>query len=270
MQDTLPVAVIQMNAGLDRAANVATAERMVREAAAAGAQFVLLPELFNAYGQLDLVVKQAEPIPGPTSELMAQLARQLSIYLCAGSLCEQSPTPGKGYNTSLLCDPRGNVVACYRKLHLFDVEIPGQFRVTESRAMLPGEEIVLTELPIGRVGQAICYDLRFPELFRRLVDQQMEILAIPSAFTASTGRDHWEVLLRARAIESQCYVLAPNQFGTHGEGLASYGGSLIIDPWGKVLARASLDSEEILYAELHADVITQVRRRLPALAHRRL
>jgi nitrilase len=136
--------------------------------------------------------------------------------------------------------------------------------------MLPGDDVVLTELPIGRVGQAICYDLRFPELFRRLVDQQLEILAIPSAFTASTGRDHWEVLLRARAIESQCYILAPNQFGTHGEGLASYGGSLIIDPWGKVLARASLDSEEILYAELHADVITQVRRRLPALAHRRL
>jgi predicted amidohydrolase len=270
MQASLHVAVIQMNARLDVAANLATAERLVREAAEAGAQWVLLPELFNCYGPLEEVVQQAEPIPGPTSQRLAGLARELQIYLCAGSICEQSATPGKGYNTSLLLAPSGDTVGCYRKLHLFDVEIPGQFRVTESQAMLPGDKVVLTALPLGRVGQAICYDLRFPELFRALVDQRLEILAIPSAFTASTGRDHWEVLLRARAIESQCYVLAPNQFGAHGAGLASYGGSLIIDPWGKVLARAALDKAEILHAELHDDVLMQVRRRLPALAHRRL
>lgn len=270
MKRVARVAAVQMNAGTDKEANLQTAERLTREAAARGAELVVLPELFSVYGSLADVVRQAEPIPGPSSERLSALARELQIVLCAGSIGESAAQTGKGYNTSLLFDRDGALLAMYRKMHLFDAEIPGKVRVFESEWIAPGEEIAATRTSLGVVGQAICYDLRFPELFRALVDRAMEILCFPSAFTAATGRDHWEVLLRARAIENACYIIAANQFGLHGASLASYGGSLIIDPWGEVLACAPLDAEAVLVADLHDERLQQVRAQLPALRHRRL
>jgi predicted amidohydrolase len=270
MKETLRAAVVQMNAGLDKLQNLATAERLVREAANAGAELILLPELFNAYGDLREVVALAEPIPGPTSARCAALAKELNVTLAAGSLCEQSGSAEYGYNTSLIFGPDGELRAKYRKIHLFDVEIPGRVSVCESRCIRPGESAQCIATPLATLGQAICYDLRFPELFRALAAQQMEVLLLPSAFTATTGRDHWEVLVRARAIENQSYVLAANQYGAHGEQLASYGGSLIVDPWGEVLARAPLDQEAVLIVDLTHERLQQVRTRIPALAHRRL
>lgn len=269
MQTTLRAGVVQMNAGLDKGQNLASAERLVREAASRGAQLVVLPELFNAYGPLRDVVAQAEPIPGPTSERCAALARDLQITLCAGSLCEAGAAAGRGYNTSLVFGPDGALLSRYRKLHLFDVEIPGQISVCESDSICPGDGLGLITTPLATLGQAICYDVRFPELFRALADERMEVLLLPSAFTAPTGRDHWDVLVRARAIENQCYVLAANQWGAHGAHLASYGGSLIVDPWGAILARAPLDAEGVLVADLSAERLAQVRQRVPALRHRR-
>lgn len=270
MQNTVRVAVIQLTAQLDKAANLANAQRLLRAAAREKPQLVVLPELFNAYGDLAEVARQAEPIPGPTSTLLAQLAQELGIVLCGGSLCEQNSRPGQGYNTSLLLDAQGRIIARYRKMHLFDVDLPGQVSVCESQSMCPGEDVVVTATSVGNIGQAICYDLRFPELFRQLSQRGAELICIPSAFTAATGPAHWEVLLRARAIENQCYVLAANQYGAHSAKLASYGGSLIIDPWGEVLARGALDRDEILIADLSAERLQSVRTRLPALAHRRL
>lgn len=269
MKPTARVAAIQMNAGLDKESNLQTAERLVRDAAARGAELIVLPELFSAYGSLAEVVRQAEPIPGPSSTRLSALARELQVVLCAGSICE-SAAEGKGYNTSLLFDRDGWLLATYRKMHLFDVEIPGKVRVRESESIVPGQEVVATRTELGVVAQAICYDLRFPELFRALAERGMEILCFPSAFTATTGRDHWEVLVRARAIENACYIVAANQFGSHGGSLASYGGSLIVDPWGEVLARAPLDTEAVLVADLHDERLQQVRAQLPALRHRRL
>ena len=224
MQHLIRVAVIQMNARIDKEANLATAERLLRAAALEKPQLVVLPELFNAFGDLSAVVQQAEPIPGPTSNLLSAWAKELGVVLCAGSVCEQSSAPGRGYNTSLLFDYDGALLARYRKMHLFDVELPGQVSVCESRWMQAGEDVVMTATRLGNIGQAICYDVRFPELFRRLAQCGAEIVCVPAAFTATTGPAHWEVLLRARAIENQCYVLAANQYGAHDAKQASYGG----------------------------------------------
>jgi predicted amidohydrolase len=269
MIENLRVGVVQMNAGLDKAMNVAAAERLVRSAATQGAQLVLLPELFDAYGPLAEVVLQAEAIPGPTSERFSALARELGIYLAAGSICEHA-ADGKGFNTSLLFGPDGTTLAKYRKLHLFDIEIPGKVSSKESDSMLPGNEVAVAHLPWGVIGQAICYDLRFPELFRTLALQGMEVLLLASAFTATTGRDHWEVLVRARAIENQCYLLAANQYGAHGAAMRSHGESMIIDPWGRMLARAPLDAEAVLVADLSAQMLRETRARILALVHGKL
>lgn len=267
---TVRAGVIQMNAGLDLSRNLATAERLVRQAAAAGAQLIVLPELCTAYGPLRDVITLGEPIPGPASALFASLAAELQVLLCAGSLCERAPDAARGFNTSLLFDAHGQLLAQYRKVHLFDIDIPGQVCSRESDFMQPGTQIKAVPTSLAVIGQAICYDLRFPELFRKLARQGMEVLLLPSAFTATTGRDHWETLVRARAIENQCFVLAANQYGAHGEKMASYGDSLIVDPWGHILARAPLDKEAVLIADLEATQLLQVRERIPALQHRRL
>jgi predicted amidohydrolase len=269
MQDVI-AACVQLNSGENKRQNLATATRLIEEAAKAGANLVALPEMFNGLGRFEAVVDAAEPIPGPTSEAMSALAARLKIILCAGSICEQSETPGKGYNTSLLFDRDGTLVSRYRKIHLFDYHVPGEVTYTESRFMLPGERVVHARLPEMCVGHATCYDLRFPELFRRLSDSGTEILLTPSAFTQSTGRCHWEILLRARAVENQVFVVAPNQCGRHSPELVTYGHSAIVDPWGEVLAMAGGDQEEVIYAELKAERLAEVRRLLPVLTHRRL
>ncbi len=262
------VAAVQLTSGADKSANVAAAIDSVRCAAGRGASLIVLPELFTGLGDPARLVAQAEPIPGPTIDALAQVARACRVTLVAGSIAQRAAQPGKVYNTSVLIGPDGALLAAYRKMHLFHIDLPGKLQVREADVMLPGEQIVVTATNVGRLGQAICFDLRFPELFRQLVDQGAEVVALPSAFTTSTGPDHWEVLLRARAIENQVYVIAANQFGPHGPHLASHGRSMIIDPWGLVLATAR-DGPSVIVAELDPAVVQEVRERLPALKCRR-
>ena len=268
MPDNYRVATVQMHAGSDKAANVAIATRLVSEAASAGAKLVVLPEFFNLLCSLDEMVQQAELIPGATSEAMRALAAEHQIMLLAGTFCERAEQPGKAYNTSLLFDPEGQELARYRKMHLFDVELP-EVTFQESRCIVPGAGVVATPTTLGCLGQATCYDLRFPELFRQLAQRGMEVLLFPSAFAASTGRAHWEVLLRARAIENQAFVIAANQYGQHTPNLTTYGHSMIIDPWGEILAEAA-EGDAVVVADLDFNRLIEIRRRLPALAHRRL
>jgi predicted amidohydrolase len=262
-------AVIQMTSNSDKAANLEKAERMIRLAAARGAQLVGLPETFNWRGKRSDEAAAAESLEGETLTVMARLACELEIYLLAGSITEHVPGESRRYNTSVLFAPDGARLAAYRKIHLFDIDLPGRVTVKESEAKLPGSEVVTAATNLGTVGLTVCYDVRFPELYRRLVYAGATILTIPSAFTFPTGEAHWEVLMRARAIENQCYVLAPAQFGTNVHGFSDYGNSMIVDPWGRVLARAS-DQEGVLIAPIDMDYLARVRRELPSLTHARL
>jgi predicted amidohydrolase len=262
---------VQLKAGSDRAENLRRARGLIESAAAAGAELVVLPELFAWRGlQSDEATAGAEAIPGPSSELASELARRLGIHLVAGSILERGAAAGRCYNTSLLFGPDGALLGRYRKIHLFDVCIEGAVVASESRTRDPGGEPVCVETELGRIGMSICYDLRFPELFRRLADAGAEIVVLPAAFTAPTGAAHWHTLVRARAIENQCYVLAPNQFGPTLHGYCDYGHSLIVDPWGEVLAEGGDAREEVLHAALSDQRLAEVRRGLPSLANRRL
>jgi predicted amidohydrolase len=269
MESVLIAAAVQMSSGSDKRANLDRAETLVRSAAKQGAGLVVLPEVFGWRGPRGTEGEFAEPIPGPTSGRLGALARELRIHLQPGSITEAIPGERRCYNTALLFAPNGELVARYRKIHLFDVEIPGQVTAKESEARAPGRETVAVSTAIGSIGLSVCYDLRFPELYRRLVRAGAEILCIPSAFTFPTGAAHWEPLVRARAIENQCYVIAPDQCGTSPNGYRDYGGSMIVDPWGAVVARAS-EGESIILAEIRLDYLRKVRKELPCLTHMRL
>jgi predicted amidohydrolase len=265
-------AAIQMNSTEDCERNLATADRLVRAAAARGATLVVLPEKWNMLGTTEQQVAGAEGLDGPAIEWARATARELAIDLVAGSIVERipSPTPATGSkqaNTSVHVAPDGELLGVYRKIHLFDVEIAGTV-YRESDAVDAGDEVVTSTLANGaELGMAICYDLRFPELFRILTLRGAHVLVLPSAFTLATTRDHWEVLLRARAIENQCFVVAANQIGVHPPGDASGGRSLIADPWGTVLATAP-DDEGYAIAELDLERQRAIRTRLPSLANR--
>jgi predicted amidohydrolase len=261
-------AAVQLTSGAQKSENLATASRLVEEAARRGAQLVVLPELFNCLAAPERIVSQAETIPGPTSTAMSQLASRLRVTLVAGSIAERVEGCDKVFNSSLVFSPDGRQLACYRKIHLFDVDLPGHVTFQESRIMEPGDRLVAVQTAVAKLGQATCYDLRFPELFRRLVDAGTQLFCIPSAFTATTGRDHWEPLLRTRAIENQVYVVAPNQFGHNSPSIQTYGRSMIIDPWGVPLATAA-DGEGVITAEIDLDREAEIRARLPSLRHRR-
>lgn len=261
-------AAIQMNSTGDRARNHATADRLVRAAATDGATLVVLPEKWNVLGTPEQLAAGAEPLDGPSISWARAIARELGIDLIAGSIVEQIDGRAKHANTSVHVGPDGELRAVYRKVHLFDVEVAGTV-YRESDGEDPGEELVTTTLADGTdLGMAVCYDLRFPELFRILTLRGARVLALPSAFTLATTRDHWEVLVRARAIENQCFVVAANQIGEHARGKASGGRSLIADPWGTVLATAA-DAEGCALAELDFDRQAEIRAMLPSLAHRR-
>ncbi|MGH7895335.1 MAG: carbon-nitrogen hydrolase family protein [Candidatus Binatia bacterium] len=262
-------AVVQMSSGTDRTANLRRAEDLVRAAAGRGARLVVLPEVFAWRGIEVGDQHAAETVPGPTSETMSALARGLGIFLCMGSILEAVPGEARRYNTSYLVDPSGGVAARYRKIHLFDVDLPGRVAVRESATRLCGDAPVVAPTALASLGCSICYDLRFPELYRQLAQAGAEVLLVPSAFTFPTGAAHWEVLCRARAIENQCYLLAANQTGPSPHGHQDYGNSMIVDPWGTVIARAG-DGEGIATAELDGAYLARVRRELPALTHRRL
>jgi predicted amidohydrolase len=261
----LRAAVVQLNSTGDKAGNLATAERLVRAAAADGAELVALPEKWNLLAAGEELLAGAESLEGPTLTAARGWARELGIHLLAGSISERGGE--KAFNTSVLIGPDGEDLAVYRKLHMFDVDVGG-VAYRESAHERAGEEIVLGSVDGPSLGLSVCYDLRFPELFRILALRGARILAVPSAFTAATGRDHWEVLLRARAIENQVFVLAPNQVGAAPPHFASYGRSAIVDPWGVVLATAP-DEECFVAAELDLAAQERVREALPSLANRR-
>lgn len=263
----LRVGLVQLNSRHERAANLDAIERLVGEAAARGARFVLLPEHAPYLGPAAGYQEGAEAIPGPTSARFADLARRHGLYLHAGSMVERTDIPGKYANTSLVFDPTGALIARYRKIHLYDVEIPGRVSMRESDRVAPGDAIVTVPIAGVTVGLAICYDLRFPELFRLLALQGAEVLVNPAAFTLYTGRDHWEVLLRARAIENQAWMLAAAQWGAHEPHGACYGRSLVVDPWGTVVAQAS-DGVGVVVTEIDTALVGKVRTELPSLANR--
>jgi deaminated glutathione amidase len=259
---------IQLNATGDTDRNLESADRLVRQAASLGAELVALPEKWTVLGTREHMEAGAEPLDGRAITWARGIARELGIDLVAGSFFERVPGREKGANTSVHVGPDGELKAVYRKIHLFDVEIDGA-RYAESEAEQPGDEIVVTELADGtKLGLTVCYDLRFPELYRILVLRGAVVITVPAAFTLPTTRDHWEILLRARAIENQCFVIAPNQLGDHPGGLRSGGRSMIVDPWGLVLAGAP-DGETAIVVDLDLGRVDEVRRRVPSLAHRR-
>ncbi|MBI2892232.1 MAG: carbon-nitrogen hydrolase family protein [Deltaproteobacteria bacterium] len=264
-------AVVQLTSVADVAKNLARARELVGAAADRGASVVLLPENFAFMGPEADRVALAEPVPdgGPILAVLRELATNRRIHLIAGGFPERSDDPARTYNACLFVDPRGQIVGHYRKIHLFDVAIPDGARYEESRTVLPGREPVVATTELGTIGLSVCYDLRFPELYRELVRRGAEILVVPSAFTAYTGKDHWHPLLTARAIENQCFVLAAAQVGRHDSKRVTYGHSIILDPWGRALAEVA-DGDAIALAELDPAALERARRELPALQHRRL
>jgi predicted amidohydrolase len=265
----LMAAVVQMTSTADAERNLATAERLTAEAAARGAGFVALPENFAFLRSTGDPAPEPQAVDGPWVRRMAESARRHRLTLLLGSLPERSPDAGKVHNTSVLLGPDGAVLAVYRKIHLFDIDLPGLEHLKESREVAAGREVVVADAPFGPLGMTVCYDVRFPELYRALARRGARVMAVPSAFTDRTGKDHWEVLLRARAIENLAYVVAPAQVGVHGKGRASHGHALIVDPWGTVIAQVP-DGEGIALAELDFGRQDRLRKELPALAHIRL
>ncbi len=264
---SLRVAAVQLNSTADRSANRQAAELHTRAAAADGATLVVLPEKWSVLGGEADLLAGAETLDGPAIAWARALARELSIDLLAGSIVERRPGSERLANTSVHVGPDGELRACYRKIHMFDVEVDG-VEYHESALEQAGEEIVCSETAHGiPLGLSVCYDLRFPELYRILAVRGALVLTVPAAFTLATTRDHWETLLRARAIENQAFVIAANQTGDDGAGHRSGGRSAIVDPWGIVLAQAA-DREGHIVADLDLDGQAEIRRRLPSLANR--
>jgi len=261
------IAVLQMNSGEDKAANVETALRLIDDAAATGARLVVLPEIWTFLGNDEGNRANAEPIPGPVSDALAAKARQHGIYLHGGSMLEKRIGEPKLFNTTVVFDPSGEIVAQYSKIHMFDVVLDGVASYQESNSVQRGEEIVTFDMDGTSVGLAICYDLRFPELFRILRLRGADLIVLPAAFTMTTGKDHWEVLIRARAIENQVYMVSCGQFGPDASGKWCYGRSLVADPWGTVLGTAP-DREYVLRATVDLDYLQKVRRQVPSVENR--
>ena len=268
----LRVACVQMNTGADVAANVRTALELVEVAADLGARLVALPETWAFKGRREGMLATAEAPDGPSNRALAGLAARRGVWLLAGSAYEPAPSAGRVYNTSALFDLAGALLAVYRKIHLFDVT-SGAVEYRESEEVDAGDGIVTADVDTAdgvpvRLGLSICYDLRFPGLYSSLALRGAQVLCVPSAFTAYTGAAHWEVLLRARAIETGCFVIAPDQTGEHLPGRACFGNSMIVDPWGSVLARVD-EGIGVCVADLELARLDEVRRQVPSLEHRR-
>ncbi|MGA2776667.1 MAG: carbon-nitrogen hydrolase family protein [Steroidobacteraceae bacterium] len=266
------VAAIQMTSGHVVAENLAVAGKLLRDAKDAGAEVACLPENFAFIGLRDVDKQKIAEADGagPAQSFLREIARELKLWILAGTINIRSDTESKVANASLLIDADGKRVARYDKIHLFDVTIPGrdeQYR--ESNTVEPGSNIVVADTPVGRLGMSVCYDMRFPELYRELVSRGAEWLAMPAAFTVPTGRAHWETLLRARAIENLCYVVAPAQAGVHTSGRETYGDTLIVDYWGQVLSRLEKGSG-VITADIDLAAQAETRTRFPALENRQL
>ena len=260
-------AAVQLNSTGDTARNLAAADRLTRAAAADGADLIVLPEKWTALGDDDQIAAGAEPLDGPAVGWARDTARELGVDLVAGSIAERRAGRERLSNTSVHVGPDGEVKAVYRKIHMFDVTVDGvEYR--ESAHEDPGDEVVLSRTAGGvGLGLSVCYDLRFPELYRILAVDGARVIALPAAFTKVTGAAHWEVLVRARAIENQAFVVAADQVGRSGDGKESFGGSMIVDPWGEVLARAP-DEECFVAADLDLERQERIRSELPSLANR--
>jgi deaminated glutathione amidase len=263
----ITAAAIQMSSTPNKEENLDTAERLIRSAASSGAGLIALPELWNCHGLEGVYRENAEPVPGPTTEFLGGLAQELGVYLLGGSILEGDPSSAKLHNTSTFFGPDGRMTAVYRKIHLFDVKAPDR-EYLESRTIAAGTEIVTAKAGAATVGLSVCYDLRFPELYRLLALRGAEVLAVPAAFTLQTGKDHWELLLRARAVENQVYVVAPAQWGRKADGRWTYGRSIIVDPWGTVLSQCP-DRDGYALATLDLHYLHSFREEFPALKHRR-
>lgn len=269
MPGQVRIAAIQTVSGPDIADNLRTAEALLDEAARRGAQIVALPEYFGLLSadERAKVLARERPGRGVIQHMLAEAARRHGLWIVGGTLPMEADTPERVRNSVLVFDPQGRQVARYDKIHLFGFDNGGE-RYDESRTIEPGTQAVALDTPLGRLGLSVCYDLRFPELYRALGAPDM--VFVPSAFTATTGRAHWETLLRARAIENQCYVIAPAQGGEHPGGRRTWGHSMIIDPWGEILACRSEDGPGLVLADLEPQRLATVRQQLPALAHRRI
>ena len=256
-----------MSSTPEKAENMETAERLIREAVSAGAGLVALPELWSCHGLEKVYRENAEPVPGPTTEFLGGLARELGVFVLGGSILEGGPGDQKLRNTSAFFDPSGDMVAVYRKIHLFDVKAPDR-EYLESNTIAPGDEVVTVKAGPTTLGLSVCYDVRFPELYRLLAARGAEVLTVPSAFTLQTGKDHWELLLRARAVENQAFVVAPAQCGQKADGRWTYGRSMIVDPWGTVLAQCP-DRDGYALAVLDLDYLDRLRTEFQTLKNRR-
>jgi deaminated glutathione amidase len=269
-KDELSVAALQLNSQADVATNLESCRRLVGRAARRGAELVLLPENFAYFGPEAGKLRVAESVAGgPIAKALAEMAREFGVCVVGGGFPEQSSDPQRPHNTLLVLGADGSQLAVYRKIHLFDVELGGGGSYSESSATSAGSAPMVVEVAGFKLGLSICYDLRFPELYRALSEQGAEVLLVPAAFTLHTGKDHWHVLLRARAIEAQAFVVAAAQHGAHPGGRNTYGHSLVADPWGTVIAEAS-DGEGLVSATLERSRLEAVRRSLPSLTHRKL
>ncbi len=262
-----------MNSGSDKEQNLKQAKKLIALATKKKAKFIALPEVFNYRGKLSEAFKVAEPVPGYSTNFISQLAKKYKVWILIGSMLEAvgagRDLPSKPYNTSVLINPNGKIVAKYRKIHLFDIKLKGK-QILESSRNQAGKHPKLAKVENVKVGLSICYDLRFPELYRYYSKNGAKIICIPSSFTKPTGEVHWHTLIKARAIENFAYVIAPDQAGTGSGGIKTYGHSLIVDPWGKILAEASADKEEVIFAEIDLDYLNKIRKNLPSLEHRKL
>jgi predicted amidohydrolase len=265
---TTRVAAIQLNVEHDDATVLARCGSLIAEASGKGARLVVLPERFCQWAPDSTPESLTQSIPGHLAEWLAGQAQEYDIYLVGGSILERDPSAPRAYNTSVMFAPDGSVIGRYRKIHLFDAVIDG---VThgESDTITAGDDPILVETPLGAVGLTVCYDVRFPELYRILAARGMEIATIPAGFTRVTGRAHWEILVRARAIENQCYVIAAGMCGRSSPARDFFGHSMIVDPWGTVLGELA-DTESVVIADLSSDALHEIRERLPALKNRRL
>lgn len=264
-------AVVQLNSTSDAEANWQQAKTLVARASRRGARFVATPENTNFLGPHEEKVRRAETLEGETCTRFSDLARALGIHLLLGSFNEKSDDPDRCHNTSVLFAPDGLRLAAYRKIHLFDVDVSAEVRFAESATVSAGTELVTVDTDLGTLGLTICYDIRFPGIYQQLRNLGAEILTVPSAFTLTTGKDHWHPLLRARAIETQCYLLAPAQYGKHDDqGLReSFGHAMIVDPWGQIVAMAP-DGPGIALAEIDRERVESVRASMPVIDHRKI
>jgi predicted amidohydrolase len=263
----ITAAAIQMSSTPNKEENLQVGERLIRAAASAGADLVALPEFWTCHGLEEVYRDNAEPIPGPTTHFLGGLARELGIYLLGGSILEGGPSSTKLHNTSTFFRPDGEMTAVYRKVHLFDVELPdGEY--LESETIAPGDEIVTAKAGAATLGLTVCYDVRFPELYRSLALRGAQVLTVPAAFTLQTGKDHWQLLLRARAVENQAFVVAPAQWGQQADGRWTYGRAMVVDPWGTVLAQCP-DHDGHALAVMDLAFLDRLREEFPALKNRR-